>query len=168
MRDDPATDRQKDYISVLAHKAYGEEAAEWLLAKIPQDGEPETLTRAQASAMIDGLREECEEAARRRAAELDEARRGLAPGVYRGADGGVYRVYRASGGDHLLAERLDDDGRFVYAGAAARFVRPEGRMGLEEAKEHGRRTGRCMMCGRLLTNKESIAAGIGPVCGRRV
>jgi hypothetical protein len=26
---------------------------------------------------------------------------------------------------------------------------------------------RCMMCGRILTNPESIARGIGPVCYRK-
>jgi hypothetical protein len=29
---------------------------------------------------------------------------------------------------------------------------------------YGRKTGRCSICGRTLTNKKSIKAGIGPVC----
>lgn len=35
---------------------------------------------------------------------------------------------------------------------------------LESMKAYGRRTGTCCMCGRELTNKESIEAGIGPIC----
>lgn len=34
----------------------------------------------------------------------------------------------------------------------------------EAAKEYGRRTGNCCVCGRLLTNEDSIEAMIGPIC----
>jgi hypothetical protein len=40
-------------------------------------------------------------------------------------------------------------------------------MTLDMAKAIGRRTGRCQVCHRLLTNPDSIAAGIGPVCAGR-
>ena len=33
--------------------------------------------------------------------------------------------------------------------------------------EHGRKTGECGCCGRELTNAESIARGIGPICAER-
>lgn len=35
---------------------------------------------------------------------------------------------------------------------------------LESAVAYGRRTGSCCLCGRELTNSESIALGIGPIC----
>lgn len=35
---------------------------------------------------------------------------------------------------------------------------------LGAAKEYGRRTGQCCVCGRTLTNAASIEAGIGPIC----
>jgi len=35
---------------------------------------------------------------------------------------------------------------------------------LTRAIEHGKRTGICSCCRRLLTNSESIEAGIGPIC----
>jgi hypothetical protein len=35
---------------------------------------------------------------------------------------------------------------------------------LEAAVAYGRKTGNCSCCGRLLTNKESIELGIGPIC----
>ncbi len=34
--------------------------------------------------------------------------------------------------------------------------------------QQGRHTGQCIMCGKTLTDPESIARGIGPVCGGRV
>ncbi len=39
---------------------------------------------------------------------------------------------------------------------------------LEQAKAYGRKTGRCMVCGRKLTHPASIAAGIGPVCAGKL
>jgi len=39
--------------------------------------------------------------------------------------------------------------------------------GLEAVQEIGRATGRCAICSRMLTNAESIAAGIGPICAER-
>lgn len=37
----------------------------------------------------------------------------------------------------------------------------------EAAKAHGQRTGECSVCGRELTNKDSRALGIGPICAER-
>lgn len=38
---------------------------------------------------------------------------------------------------------------------------------LEATTAHGKRTGQCSCCGRELTNKDSIEAGIGPVCAEK-
>lgn len=38
---------------------------------------------------------------------------------------------------------------------------------LAAAVEHGRLTGNCAICGRALTDPESVARGIGPVCAER-
>lgn len=38
---------------------------------------------------------------------------------------------------------------------------------LAKAVEHGRRTGNCACCGRLLTAAESVERGIGPICADR-
>lgn len=46
----------------------------------------------------------------------------------------------------------------------ARRVVELGRDPLQRAIEHGKRTGICSCCRRLLTNKVSIEAGIGPIC----
>lgn len=47
------------------------------------------------------------------------------------------------------------------------MIKPEHRMTLDEAKEYGKVTGTCCNCGRLLTNEESIANGIGPICATK-
>lgn len=63
-----------------------------------------------------------------------------------------------------------DQGRwtFEYAPGAVRRLRPEHRMTIEEAKKFGALYGTCCVCGRTLTDEDSIAAGIGPVCAGRL
>lgn len=39
---------------------------------------------------------------------------------------------------------------------------------VERAREYGRLYGRCMLCGRKLTDPSSIEAGIGPVCASKL
>lgn len=104
----------------------------------------------------------------------------LEPGMYRTADGTIYKVYPAQNGGHLLAKRVEliEDWTFethgknkanlVYAGAAGRFVTAADRMSLDEAKDYGRAYAFCCVCGAYLENEESVALGIGPVCGGRV
>lgn len=52
-----------------------------------------------------------------------------------------------------------DDFRKVYAEALDRF-----REELERQEQAGNDEARCSCCGRPLTDPESIALGIGPVC----
>lgn len=84
-------------------------------------------------------------------------------------DGRIYKVQRAvHGSGHLYAKRLVEDGdggwTFEYAAGAIRNLSESTRMTLEEAKEFGTLYGTCCVCGRTLTDENSIAAGIGPVC----
>jgi hypothetical protein len=41
-------------------------------------------------------------------------------------------------------------------------------MTVEEAKAFGLLYGRCIVCGRTLTDEKSIADGIGPICAAKV
>lgn len=82
----------------------------------------------------------------------------------------IYKVYKGQSG-RMLAKTLvvtDGEGKFEYAGLASRFV-TEGsaKMSLEDAKRFGQIYGVCCKCGATLTDEDSIAAGIGPVCGKR-
>lgn len=92
--------------------------------------------------------------------ELDE-------GMYRvGED--IFKVYRTRDKNILVTKQLGEDG-FEYTGKKPlSFITAEHRMTLDEAKEYGKVTGICCVCGAKLTNEKSIANGIGPVCGGRV
>lgn len=88
-------------------------------------------------------------------------------GMYR-KDGVIYKVQKAiHGSGHLYVKRLTETG-FEYAAGALGALREEHKMTLEECKEYGALYGTCCVCGRTLTDENSIAAGIGPVCaGKR-
>lgn len=88
-------------------------------------------------------------------------------------NGVVYKVVVAvHGSGRKYARRLDSEGKWVRTPGLSQ-LRPEHKMTLKEAlataKRHGLNVqsqlyGRCFVCGRTLTDDESIENGIGPVC----
>lgn len=93
----------------------------------------------------------------------------LTAGMYKfGND--IYKVQKAIyGSGNLYAkkwywDRKPVEGHFDYSPGGIYRLRPEHKMSLEEAKQFGKLYGRCCVCGRILTDEESIEAGIGPVC----
>jgi hypothetical protein len=83
-------------------------------------------------------------------------------------DGAVYKVQVAvHGSGRLYAKRLDTaTGRFEYVAGALRALSADERMSLDQAAALGRLYGRCVVCGRTLTDEDSIEAGIGPICAK--
>lgn len=80
----------------------------------------------------------------------------------------VYKMVHGSGrqGVKRLEHNMDDHtGSFTYMGLAVKHLPADAvLMPLEKAKEFGKIYGFCVRCGRTLTDDESIAAGIGPIC----
>ena len=96
-----------------------------------------------------------------------QAQAEIEPGFYTNAQDQVFKVQRSATGN-LYAKQLDDDsGKFEYVGRAplSTGLVP---LTLEQASEWGRRTGSCMICGRELTNADSIERGIGPICAAKL
>lgn len=103
-------------------------------------------------------------------------RQPVEPGMYQ-MDGTIYKVQLAvHGSGRPYAKRLDvvgvADGAaqvvFERAPGVVYRLRPEHRMTLEEAKEFGALYGTCVRCGATLTDENSIADGIGPVCAGKI
>lgn len=101
----------------------------------------------------------------------------LLPGIYETPGGDIYKVQKSKTSGKLYASLLTELDEpiqqkravkthdYVYQGQAPLVkLTPEMLLKLENAKRWGRKTGSCCCCGRLLTKKESIDAGIGPVC----
>ncbi len=91
--------------------------------------------------------------------------------TYRAPDGRVFHAYLGQSGRLLLklwtAGGEDSDGEggtFDYFGAASRLPSGSVRLTTEECQDFGRATGTCAICMRHLTDDESVARGIGPIC----
>lgn len=77
---------------------------------------------------------------------------------------GIFKTQTSKDGN-LYALQLDEStGRWEYAKGAIHKLQPQTKVTIEQASAYGRKTGRCMICGRLLTNPESVERGIGPIC----
>jgi hypothetical protein len=67
--------------------------------------------------------------------------------------------------DRLMEAGQHEHGEYVYEQGLVQRVAAEGRkMTLAEAKAHSIRYGRCVRCGRQLTDGKSVEQGMGPVC----
>lgn len=130
----------------------------------------ECSTPKHVSNVIDRLIAESKAAKQAKADATPE----LEAGMYRVADGRIYKVYRAVHGSGKMVAKLlvvgeyGEKATFEYQGLATRFVKAEHRMTLEQAKEFGALYGVCAVCGATLTDEGSIEAGIGPICKGKV
>jgi hypothetical protein len=126
----------------------------------------EALTKAEASRLIEVLK-----SAPRKGLVPAVAQRvvgeALRVGMYRTQDGEMYRVHESRETGRLYAKHLNVlEFKFEYAQGAIYRLTPSDRMSLEEACAFGVQTGFCCVCGKFLTDPDSVARGIGPVCAR--
>lgn len=91
------------------------------------------------------------------------------PGIYYlpGEPVTIFKVQPSRSSDRVWAKQLETDGSWTYVGRKplnAGLVK----LDAETATQFGHAYGLCACCGRLLTNEDSIEAGIGPVCASRL
>jgi len=80
----------------------------------------------------------------------------------------IFRVKLSQAG-RLYALRLNTlTGEFEYDRGAIKSLSADDRLTVEQAVAFGHTYGRCIVCGRDLTDPKSVAQGIGPVCIKRV
>ena len=91
-------------------------------------------------------------------------------GIYR-QDDKIYCVRKARQSERVYAyELINIEGRnprWEYVAGKVYELKVEDMISLEVAQQYGRRTGICCICGRFLTDDESVAKGIGPVCEQK-
>lgn len=109
------------------------------------------------------------------AQEIPAALPATEPGMYQKPSGTIYRVKFNKLRTHLYAERVTQEtyyGKpklvFTYMPGEIKNLTADMRMTVDTAKIASQHFGACCVCGRTLTAKESIAAGIGPVCASRI
>lgn len=123
-------------------------------------GDVATLTKSQASALIDSLR-----AMPYAPRESATAVAPLEVGVYY-KSGDVYRVKISQSSGRPYATKLVG-GHFEYDPSYVRQITADDKMTLEQACDYGIQFGVCCVCGRELTDEKSVAMGIGPTCAKR-
>lgn len=121
------------------------------------------MTKKAASDKITELLDRKAKARADRPAPDPSPDRPTQPGPYRLADGRIVKVKisRTSGKPYAV----DFNGDYLGGG---RLLDGAMRLSLDEAKAYGRETGVCCVCSAELTNPDSIAAGIGPICAGRL
>jgi len=93
-------------------------------------------------------------------------------GLYRNDEGVYIKVQCSKTSGKLYAKRLhfahgDKKGSFVYESGLIFTLLPEHKVTLEEGIQFSGQIGFCCMCGRTLRAKDSVAAGIGPICATK-
>jgi hypothetical protein len=168
----PASDKQiafirtlapeRDYLSLTTYQRAALEA-------VYTGGEP--LTSYHASKLIDALLHTVRaDSASMRPGWLPAAQPApvLEPGFYLSPAGAVVRVQHNKAKTSVYGKVLDSvTGRFAYVAGATRDLVPDARLTLAQAAELGQHFGRCVCCGAELTDPDSVAAGIGPVCAAK-
>lgn len=105
----------------------------------------------------------------------------LTAGMYQHPNGDIFKVQISKTSGKPYAKKLQPIGgarlvdateervnfEFVYAPGEIRTLTSEMAMTMEAAKAFGLRYGVCCVCGAFLKDAKSVAAGIGPVCGKR-
>lgn len=107
------------------------------------------------------------------------AREELTDGMYQTPDGTIYKLqFAVNGSGYLYGKRLmveeneDNPGQtdvwFERDTTAIRRLTLADKMSQEAARAFGQLYGVCCLCGRTLTDEESIARGTGKVCDGRM
>ncbi len=99
-------------------------------------------------------------------------------GIYQNNEKQIRKVYKGQSG-RLLCKSLEITSEAVwdgdtlmaaaekewhYLGQARYYLKGFRLLTADEAKAYGKIYGFCMICGRTLTDEESIKRGIGPIC----
>lgn len=157
----PATDKQVAFLTKLVAEkdTTGIESCVWALHA------GERPSKSDASILIDHL---LKAAPKADAAPITK----VEPGYYV-LDGQVYCVVESksnAGRTYAKALVISDFGHasWQYAAGAVKALAHAAPLTLERAKELGHLHGICCICGRQLTDPNSVEAGIGPVCATKL
>lgn len=77
----------------------------------------------------------------------------------------IWKAQRSKTSGHVYVKKLFRNGAWKYAAGMTKHVLNSCEtLSFEKAVEYGKMYGQCGSCGKTLTNPDSIAAGIGPIC----
>lgn len=83
----------------------------------------------------------------------------------------VYRVQKSKSTNGHYAKRLIVSGKrgvWSYSPGAMKNLHGAERLTVEQAAFLGHHLGVCVVCGATLTDEKSVAAGLGPICAKKL
>jgi hypothetical protein len=156
------TERQEAAVRNAAAKS-AERKAQWAAEKAAREAGAATLTLAKIRAGFDNALQHL----KRPKLRVADIQFSLAPATGRNA--GCIYVVRASD-DTYLGKITPEDKFLTSRECSAADSATVARVAADPAAAavaHGHEYGQCSCCGRELTNPESVALGIGPICRDR-
>lgn len=164
----PASDGSKRYMTDLALDKAAHEGQDLDSAMLNIRAWLIDRSQAEVSAQIDRLKSMGYTGRKYRGQKVEDTPAvELEDGFYELPGNRVVKVQHAvHGSGNQYAKLLNaDNGKFEYTPSLITEVRVQGtRLTTERARELGQLYGMCVRCGATLTDEDSIAAGIGPVC----
>lgn len=172
-----ATTKQIDFIRTLLGRADADNGPESVNAFNEFLARPDhAFTTRDASAMIDTLLTEERNRVHAATRATAPSHEDVLAGRYAVTTGDTTTLYRVDRPDHgrwdgyTFVNEVDTDGeniRPVKGGERGKVLALIARDPVTLSRSYGQETGTCGVCGRTLTDPESITAGIGPVCAAR-
>lgn len=95
--------------------------------------------------------------------------RALRPGIYRRADGAIFRVRMNREKTKVYTQRWAVAGNgftFAYEPEALATLTVADALPLDEARAISRQAGQCVVCAKILSDAKSLADGVGPTCAK--
>jgi hypothetical protein len=156
------TERQEAAVRSAAAKSAARKA-QWAAEKATREAGAATLSLTKIRAGFDSALQHL----KRPKLRIADIQFSLAPATGRNA-GAIY-VVRAS--DDTYLGKITQDDKFITSrdctAADSETVARVAADPAAAATAHGHAFGQCSCCGRELTNAESVARGIGPICAER-
>lgn len=157
----PVSDKQIKFIAKLV-KEKDTSAIEEQVQDARNAVMRQSFSVTEASALIDVLLDQPKVPAQ-------ESEEQIVGGIYEDGDD-LYRVYFGRESGRMLAKKVtieEDGATYTYAGAASRVLSEQAkRLPVEEVGSLGIVAGNCLICGRDLSDPESLDRGIGPICAQ--
>lgn len=154
-----ATEKQMAFITKLLNDKKVDESSYISWLKDLLVNQPEKITKTIASEVINTLK-----ALPYKTSLSTSMKTGPAAAGYYILDGKIYKVQVSPNSGHAYAKVFSSDTGWTYITGMVYKLNNASPLTLEQAKEYGKLYGQCIVCARTLTDEESIAAGIGPIC----
>ena len=95
----------------------------------------------------------------------------MKPGIYLGSNGVHYAFRKTREGKvwpHIMTKGVEGEkATFAFDATGFKVCKAENRLTVEECEALSLYLGYCVMCGKELTVKKSVAMGMGPVCRKK-